>query len=514
MQFVCDRCKAKYDIDESRLRGKAVKIRCRTCGNILEVRDPNLPPGAKPSLPPPPTPAARGHERVATPIVPRPPQPVAPQPGRQVVTPGPLGEKFQRVFEGHGRTPAAMPAPTAAVLAAAGIAVPPKPMPPSAQAAAPGVPAGVPDDEATHIIATPFLGEAAKISAQEEVARKLARWHVAIRNQPMGPMSEEAIRRHIDNGEVSLSSLVWREGFDEWRPLGQVRDLAYLAEAAAKKAGGASGVAAWRESIFELPAGARSAGGVTSLAPPAPALHRYLVNGIVAVIAFALGMVFMYLVSGGDANAPAEDEPIGGGIPVVEEITTSGELPTLRSGSLTIQLTNPTIVAEETLNPPAQNGTAGTAGTGGTRSTGGRTGSSGGTSRGGTSGTAPFVPGRDLGPAGGQIRGGTATTGVTVGGGQPRPLTAQQILPVVSAGQSGIQHCYDQARVRDYVLDLSVRLTVEISQDGTVRNTSLSSEDYITGDLESCILGRVRSWQFPRATATSRVVLPFAFHQR
>jgi predicted Zn finger-like uncharacterized protein len=513
MQFVCDRCKAKYDIDESRLRGKAVKIRCRTCGNILEVRDPNLPPGSKPSLPPPPTPATRGHERVATPLAGRPVPPAAAPAARPVVTPGPLGEKFQKVFEGHGRTPAAMPAPAAAMLAAAGAG--PAPQPARAPVQAPH--AGVPDDEATHIIATPFLGEAAKTLAQEEIARKLARWHVAIRNQPMGPMSEEAIRRHIENGEVTLNSLVWREGFDEWRPLGQVRDLAYLAEAAAKKAGGASGVATWRESIFELPAGTRGAGGVTSLAPPAPTLNRYLVNGIVAVIAFALGMVFMYLVSSGEASAPPTDEPVGGGVPVVEEVTTSGELPTLRSGSLTIQLTNPTIVAEEALNPPAGNGTAaatGTAGTSnGTRTTGGRSGTPRST---GTSGTspAPVVPGQNLGPAGGQIRGGTPTTGMTVGGSQPRPLTAQQILPVVSAGQSGIQHCYDQARVRDYVLDLSVRLVVEIAPDGSVRNTSMTSDDYITGDLESCILGRVRSWQFPRASATSRVVLPFAFHQR
>jgi hypothetical protein len=447
---------------------------------------------------------------LATPIGGRSVPPAAPPAARHAVAPGPLGEKFQKAFEGHGRTPAAMPAPAAAMLAAAGVKIAPQP----ARAPVQAPPAGVPDDEATHIIATPFLGEAARTLAQEEIARKLARWHVAIRNQPMGPMNEEAIRRHVENGEVGLNALVWREGFDEWRPLGQVRDLAYLAEVAAKKAGGESGVATWRESIFELPAGARAVGGVTSLAPPAPTLNRYLVNGIVAVVAFALGMVFMYLVSSGEADAPPANEPVGGGVTVVEEVTTSGELPTLRSGSLTIQLTNPTIVAEETLNPPAENGTAGTAGTGnGTRGTGGRNGTSRGT---GTSGTtpAPFVPGRDLGPAGGQIRGGTPATGVTVGGSQPRPLTAQQILPVVSAGQSGIQLCYDQARARDYVLDLSVRLTVEIAPDGSVRNASLTSGDYITGDLEGCILRRVKAWQFPRATATSRVVLPFAFHQR
>ncbi|MBI5486315.1 MAG: zinc-ribbon domain-containing protein [Deltaproteobacteria bacterium] len=495
MQFVCDRCKAKYDIDEARLRGKAVKIRCRGCGNVLEVRDPNLPPGSQPSLPPPP--AARPRERIATPLG----KPAASSP--PAAPAGALGERFQKAFEGAGKTPA----PGKLELLAAAAA------PPAAQ---PAAPPGDSDD-ATHIIASPFLGEAAREAVKQEVSRKLARWHVSIRNQPMGPMSEEAIRRHIDNGEVGLNSLVWREGFDEWRPMGQVRDLAYLAEIAAKK-GASSDGAPWRGSVFDLPpmAGAKvTTAPAASLVPPAPGWNRWLVHALVAVIAFALGMVFMYLVSGGGASPPASDNEGVVGVAAAEEAgTVEANLPTIRSGSLTIQLTNPTIVAEEEINPsqPEAPGTPPSAsGSTGSRprpsgDAGGRSGTSG------TSGTTPYLPGRDIG-VGGQIR--TGNGPLTVGGAdQPRPLGTDQILPVVSAGKGGIEHCYAQARQRDFIGDLALRLTIEISPDGSVRSATITSEDYITGDLESCITGKVRTWQFPRAGATTRLVLPFGFHER
>jgi len=485
MQFVCDRCKAKYDIDEARLRGKSVKIRCRACGNILEVRDPNLPPGSTPSLPPPAPP--RGRQRVATPIgtaragTAAPPRAPAGPPPRAPASPGALGERFQQAFAGRevGATSGAAPPPASS-------------------------------DEATHIIATPFLDEAAKAAAAQEVARKLARWHVSIRNQPMGPMNEEAIRRHIESGEVNVNSLVWREGFDEWRPLGQVRDLAYLAELALKAAGGER-AAGGRDSIFDLPPMQPAA---IVQAPPGSPLQRWLVHAIVAVVSFALGMVVMYLVSDREGSTAADRVPASAGLPAVEEVATGGEaLPTLRSGGLTIQLTNPTVVAEETMSPEGSSGTASSKG-GGTRRSGSRSSGDGGGADAGTGpGPTGFLPGRDTEPIGGTIR--TGGGAVTVGGGaaSPRPLSAQQILPVVQAGQSGIQHCYNQARARDFIADLSLRLTIEISPDGSVRQATLTSEDYITGELESCIVTRVRQWQFPRATATSRVVLPFSFHQ-
>jgi predicted Zn finger-like uncharacterized protein len=482
VQFVCDRCKTKYEIDEGRLRGKALKIRCRGCGNVMDIRDPNLGAPRPPAAPP-----ARPPGKVATPAAPGKPPPTAPPRS------GTLGEKFQRAFEARA-------------------------------------PAAPPSDEVTHIMASPFVAPATTDEAAD-VARKLARWHVAIRNQPMGPMSEEAIRRHIENGEAGSDSLVWREGFDEWRPLSQVKDLGYLVELAETLARSRSSAAApWRESVFDVPAGLQR-GGDPVAAARASRLNAYLVNGIVAVVSFALGMMFMHLVRADPAAAPPAPHLTSAAAPdpAAEVEGSSGAGQTYQSGSLTFTLTNPSLVAEEDTRPPGEAAAGESAAAVATPTGGGRTGGTrtGGTRTGGTraddgtaaasSGAATFplgtLPARDLAPDSEGIRAGTVGGG-TAGQAAGRPLSATQILPVIQAGQAGIQLCYNQARSRDFVADLDVRLTIEIAPSGSVRQARLTSSDYVPPNLENCIIGRVRGWQFPSASATSKVVLPFGFSSR
>lgn len=40
MKFVCDRCQTRYSISDEKVRGKVLKIRCKTCSNIIVVREP------------------------------------------------------------------------------------------------------------------------------------------------------------------------------------------------------------------------------------------------------------------------------------------------------------------------------------------------------------------------------------------------------------------------------------------------------------------------------------------
>lgn len=465
MQFVCDRCKTKYEIELERIRGKSLKIRCRSCSTIIDIRDPAL---------------AAGRPAVASP--PKPPG-KAPGKGKAAAEPagGTLADRFQQAFEGPGaRAPAEKPAEK-------------------------------PAEDATHIVMAPSL---AGNGVAQDVARKLARWHVAIRNQPMGPMNDEAIRRHIDDGALGPASLAWREGFDEWRPLRTVEELSYLLDAAGRADAPAAGAA--RESIFELPP-MRPGVGTPTIAPSPPASHVYLFHGIVGVIAFALGMLFMYVIGGrrGDV-APECPEPmrVAAVRSGAEEVgVTSNGLPVIRSGSLTITLENPTIVAEEPASAPARK--AGERGGRSNERPGGRPGVGTGQGAGAAEPAtpAPYVPSRDPGPAAGAIR--TAGPGtIAIGGQESRGLTGNQILPVVQEGQNGIQLCYNQARTRDFVQDLSMRMAIEINPDGSVRNVTLTTEDYVSGELHDCLTSRVRRWRFPRATAASRVVLPFAFHQR
>jgi predicted Zn finger-like uncharacterized protein len=39
MKFSCERCQTRYSIGEDKVKGKVLKIRCKTCGNIIVVRE-------------------------------------------------------------------------------------------------------------------------------------------------------------------------------------------------------------------------------------------------------------------------------------------------------------------------------------------------------------------------------------------------------------------------------------------------------------------------------------------
>src|SRR5215510_1243519 len=58
MKFVCDRCQTKYSIADERVRGKVLKVKCKTCANLITVRE-----ARRPSSAAMPTLSAAGHAR-------------------------------------------------------------------------------------------------------------------------------------------------------------------------------------------------------------------------------------------------------------------------------------------------------------------------------------------------------------------------------------------------------------------------------------------------------------------
>ncbi|HSO08476.1 MAG TPA: DUF4339 domain-containing protein, partial [Desulfoprunum sp.] len=50
-------------------------------------------------------------------------------------------------------------------------------------------------------------------------------WYVAINGQQQGPFSQEHLRQALAVGSYSQDTLVWRQGFDAWRPIAQVPEL-------------------------------------------------------------------------------------------------------------------------------------------------------------------------------------------------------------------------------------------------------------------------------------------------
>ena len=53
-------------------------------------------------------------------------------------------------------------------------------------------------------------------------------WYVAIDEVPVGPIRHTDLRMKYGQGAVTDDSLVWREGFEEWRPLRTLPDLHML----------------------------------------------------------------------------------------------------------------------------------------------------------------------------------------------------------------------------------------------------------------------------------------------
>ena len=90
MKFVCERCQTKYSIADEKVRGKILKVRCKSCANIITVREEGA---RKPSSPAIPVggaaPAERGTGAHATIVAPRLPTPPPAPPVERRAAPRP-----------------------------------------------------------------------------------------------------------------------------------------------------------------------------------------------------------------------------------------------------------------------------------------------------------------------------------------------------------------------------------------------------------------------------------------
>jgi predicted Zn finger-like uncharacterized protein len=205
VKFLCDQCKAKYQIADEKVAGKTVRMKCRKCGHLIEVRaavtessvgvesaplSTEVPAALAAAVVKPPA-GAPAPARKGTPL----PRPAAPPPrtGAAAGTPAPGAIA-------PGRPPA-------------------KPAAPSALAGA--FKSNVQREEE---VSTPFdMSELAPDDA----------WYVAINGVPVGPIKISEVRRKAALGAVTEDSLVWQEGQDEWRPARQLPDLAAIVREAA-----------------------------------------------------------------------------------------------------------------------------------------------------------------------------------------------------------------------------------------------------------------------------------------
>jgi predicted Zn finger-like uncharacterized protein len=214
VKFFCEQCKAKYQIADDKVAGKTVRMKCRKCGHLIELRAEITESSAIGSSPGGQASAVGG--TAVTPSRPAPPKPPA------------------------------RPPPKPSALATSLTSAKPAPQKPerSGGALAGAFKSNVQrEDEGS----APF--DMADLAPGDD-------WYVAVNGVPVGPIRVAEVRRKAALGAVTEESLVWQEGLDEWRPLKTFPDLAANVREAA--AGG-------RISITPPPPDARH-----SQVPPAP----------------------------------------------------------------------------------------------------------------------------------------------------------------------------------------------------------------------------------------------------
>jgi predicted Zn finger-like uncharacterized protein len=195
VKFLCEHCKAKYQIADEKVAGRTVRMKCRKCGNSIEVRAAVTETSVNAKLPTDPPPA--GHAAPAAPAAPGKHDPLgAPRPGRSLAT---------------SLSSAPKPAPT---------------RPSAARSTEGGNLAGAFHRNVQREEEISVALDLRELSAADE-------WYVAINGVPVGPIRVAELRRKAAIGVVNEESLCWQEGMEEWRPVRAVAELAALVREAA-----------------------------------------------------------------------------------------------------------------------------------------------------------------------------------------------------------------------------------------------------------------------------------------
>lgn len=222
MKFLCDACKTKYQIDDDKVAGKTVRMKCRKCEHLIEIRSPSAsgapsaPPSRRsPTVPPPPA-SSVPKAPLRAPVKP-------PGPARRPAPTRPLLAQSTGQFRAQNNP--ATPAPRPGVAPLQGRApLAPRPL------ARPSQLTPVPDDEpitTTSNLSDALATSAAALDSLGETAAP-AQWFVAIDGAPAGPLSIEDVRQRIAIGKVNGESLAWREGLGDWKKAAEIPELASL----------------------------------------------------------------------------------------------------------------------------------------------------------------------------------------------------------------------------------------------------------------------------------------------
>jgi predicted Zn finger-like uncharacterized protein len=339
MKFLCDNCKAKYQIGDEKVAGKTVRMKCRRCGHSITVSSkvtessvsmqlPTDPSQAKAEAPPeshrepisrpssqPARPAARapmpstGDDEstmvMASPIRPDMARsaPVRAAPTRPGVGPPP-----RPAAGAPGPRAVPSPRPVTALRSPAPAASPARDLRPGPYAAAPApqpVPVAPPADQGG--VAAAFQRAVSETPASpSRVPPPPEDWFVGVGGVPLGPVRVDVIREKAQSGQVDGDTLVWREGFDEWQPLKKFPELLEVVRTAQSSRHAAYG------SPKTVPMAAAAEPAPQAATPHGPGWER--TSSVAAVAALAAPAPQTFARGGGDVaqfNAMGSQPSVG-----------------------------------------------------------------------------------------------------------------------------------------------------------------------------------------------------------
>jgi predicted Zn finger-like uncharacterized protein len=210
VKFLCDRCKTRYSIGDDRVRGKILKIRCKTCENVITVRegmplDGDAAPGdAAEPVRKPGTAATEAVDARAVagraanePVTSR----AAGRAANEPAAPGAAGR-------GGARDPLAglTARRSTEVETVRGL---------SRGTARSGATPPPGEVHAAHAAVASAVASPAPAALEEE-------WYVSIDGEQAGPFSLAAAQRWVTQQPVDAELHCWSEGFDDWLPVDKV----------------------------------------------------------------------------------------------------------------------------------------------------------------------------------------------------------------------------------------------------------------------------------------------------
>jgi len=359
-------------------------------------------------------------------------------------------------------------------------------------------------------------------AAEPELGHTADEWFVGINGVPVGPIKLAELRSKASSGAVTRESLVWRDGFEEWKPLGSFPELVAIVEEStssarasfepfehedatvlataipkslldAATAAGAIRVETTESAAVTIPAAARptSAQDMAELEQLA-GLQRKGGLSFAQVFAMAVAIMFGLTVGFVVFSGTEKTREVVKYVQVPTEAEKKSDQPATNAAEA--EKTEETPEANAPTKGAGQQKTAKATTTGGDKQTGLK----------GLSGLSGLAAGPSNGP-------GSQATDSTAG----RPLDSAAVQGTVRRYTSSVKRsCWQPALdTRDENAPTSARVsvTITVAGSGAVQNVSTSGDPKGYRGLASCIARRVQGWQFPVSSGQTTVNVPFVF---